>query len=434
MKTLGFDANYIVMAFRFEHNTPRGCLARSEVLLNHVFLKNRIAELGIKQWWLAEQIGVDRKTIIRWTQGQVRSIQIENAEKLAKILDCVLSDLTVKNEAEQLSTPEDQRTAAALLATSSLIEKLGPIGEWNVIEGLLKASLVPNLPLNVLGELYDQLTIASWRQSKIDQAAIYNTKTQEIAQKSGDKCLLASALLSKANIHSWRGQVSQSIAAYKQCIALEKYVEPKTLGAIYSNLGGVLYESGEVSEGENFIRKSIAVFNEFGKPINLSISHTHLAIIALQKGLVDVAETEAVISLQFAKHDDFRRGIQMVGLLQAEIASRRNQQTDAQRLIKESLAGFEALGIIEGLNFEIAGRTYRLIGKLDEAEDFLREGIKVSKSFPVYLAAIHCELAEVLRAKNSSSWVTEAQTAMNIFKQSECPKRVLEVKSRFGLK
>ncbi len=409
-------------------------MAKLEILLNHVFLKNRIAELGIKQWWLAEQIGVDRKTIIRWIQGQVRSIQIENAEKLTKILECTLLDLTLKNEAEQLSTPEDQRTAAALLTSSSLIEKLGPIGEWNVIESLLKATLVPNLPLNILGELYNQLTIASWRQSKVDQAAIYNAKTQEIARKSGDKSLLASALLSQANIHSWRAQVSQSIAAYQECITFEKFIEPKTLGATYSNLGGVLYESGEISEGENFVRKSIVIFNEFGKPTNLSISHTHLAIIALHKDLVDVAETEAQTSLQFAKQDNFRRGIQMAGLLQAEIAARRSQKTLAQKLVKESLAGFEALGIHEGLNFEIAGRTHRLIGKLDEAEDFLRQGLKISKNFPVYLASIYYELAEVLKAKSSPSWVTEAQTAIDIFLQSECPKRAQFIKSRLSLK
>lgn len=42
-----------------------------EILLNPVFLKNRILELGIKQWWLAEQVGVDRKTVIRWVQGKV---------------------------------------------------------------------------------------------------------------------------------------------------------------------------------------------------------------------------------------------------------------------------------------------------------------------------------------------------------------------------
>ncbi|MGZ5280378.1 MAG: helix-turn-helix transcriptional regulator, partial [Pseudobdellovibrionaceae bacterium] len=70
-------------------------MAKLDIRLNHVFLKNRVTELGIKQWWLAEQVGVDRKTVIRWIQGQVKSVQIENAEKLAKILDCHVDELAL---------------------------------------------------------------------------------------------------------------------------------------------------------------------------------------------------------------------------------------------------------------------------------------------------------------------------------------------------
>src|SRR6478735_23821 len=112
----------------------------SEIFLNSIFLKNKITELGIKQWWLAEQVGVDRKTVTRWLQGQVRSIQIENAETLTKILKCSTEELSLNDASEQLATPEDQKQAASLLASSSLLEKLGPIGEWNVIESLLKAT------------------------------------------------------------------------------------------------------------------------------------------------------------------------------------------------------------------------------------------------------------------------------------------------------
>lgn len=79
-------------------------MKRKELILNSIFLKNRILELGIKQWWLAEQIGVDRKTVIRWVQGQVRSIQHENAEALAQILNCKVEDLSLSDEAEQLAT------------------------------------------------------------------------------------------------------------------------------------------------------------------------------------------------------------------------------------------------------------------------------------------------------------------------------------------
>lgn len=58
-----------------EPGGPAKAMAESdELILNSIYLKNRIAELGIKQWWLAEQVDVDRKTFIRWTQGKVKSL------------------------------------------------------------------------------------------------------------------------------------------------------------------------------------------------------------------------------------------------------------------------------------------------------------------------------------------------------------------------
>lgn len=407
-------------------------MAKQEILLNHVFLKNRVTELGIKQWWLAEQVGVDRKTVIRWIQGQVRSIQRENAEKLAKILSCDISQLTVANGADQLATPQDQKQAATLLVNSSLIDKLGPVGEWNVIESLLKATVVPNLPLNVLGELYNQLTIASWRQSKIDQAAEYNTKSEEIALKTGDKELQASVFLSKANIYSWRGQTAKAIAAYHECLALEKFIEPRALGSINSNLGAVLYESGELDKGEQFIRKSIETFSGGGKPTNLSIAHCHLAMILLQRRQIDSAEYESKISIRYAEEDEYRRGQQMGKLILAEVEAIRGNKQPALDLVEAALDGFSKLGIYEGLNFEYAGRANRIIGNLDQSIKYLNEGIAASQTFPIYLAALQFELARALKQKGSG-WEESASIAMALYEKHECPARVEMIKNEFGI-
>ena len=409
-------------------------MAKQEVLLNHVFLKNRIAELGIKQWWLAEQVGVDRKTVIRWMQGQVRSIQQENAEKLAKTLDCDLSELTVVNGVDQLATAQDQKVAAALLLKSSLIDKLGPIGEWNVIDSLLKATVVPNLPLNVLGELYDQLTIASWRQSKIDQAAEYNTKSEEIAQKTGDQALRASVLLSQANIHSWRGQTAKAISSYRDCLSLEKFVERRVFGSINSNLGAVLYESGDLNGGEHFIRTAIEIFNDSGQPTNRSIARCHLARILLQKEQIDLAAHEAQASIRYAEEDDYRRGQQMGKLINAEVAARRSQKQEALRLLASALNGFAKLGIHEGLHFEYAGRVQRLVGNFDQAVSDLKEGIALSQAFPVALAALKAEQARTLKMMNSNLWKDAAAEAIAIFKAAECPLRVDMIKREFEIK
>jgi tetratricopeptide (TPR) repeat protein len=398
---------------------------RSELTLNSIYLKNRIAELGIKQWWLAEQVGVDRKTVIRWIQGKVKSIQTDNVEALAKILNCDVAELTLSNEADQLASIEDQKSAAQLLASSSLIEKLGPIGEWDVIESLLKATIVPNLPTNILGELYNQLTVASWRQSKIDQADIYNKKAEDLARRSKDKSVLAGALLSKANLFSWRGMTSKAINTYRECLALEPFIEPKTLGSTYSNLGAVLYESGDLVAGEEFQKKALDVFTFHGKPMNHSIAWCHLAMIYLQMEQLDKAKAASEKALLLAQADDYRRGIEMDKLIKAEICVRSEQNEDAERHLRSGLEGFAKLGIEEGLNYEYAGRVSRLLKKLSESEHHLRKGIALSKEFPLYQASLFYELARTLAVSEKQiEAVTSAKTAIDLYSRCEAPIRV----------
>lgn len=424
-----FELNSIILS-----NYEKGMsVAKQKILLNHIFLKNRMTELGLKQWWLAEQIGVDRKTVTRWIQGQVRSIQQENLEKLAKILACELSQLSVANGAEQLATAQDQKAAAALLVKSSLIDKLGPIGEWDVIESLLKATVVENLPLNILGEVYNQLTIASWRQSKIEQAAEYNMKSEEIAKKTDDKELLASTLISKANIFSWRGETTRAISTYRESLTLQKFIEPHTLGSTISNFGAVMYESGDLDEGERLIRRAIEIFGESGKPTNLSIAHCHLAMLLLQQNLIDRAAHEAQVSIHYAGLDEYHRGQQMGKLINAEIEARRSNRQTALILVESALAGFAKLGIREGLNFEYAGRVHRLLGNYDQAVIHLKDGITAAQAYPIYLAALQAEFARTLKLMGSDKWIDAAKNAIHVFTVKECPLRVTMIKKEFGI-
>ncbi len=403
-----------------------------EILLNSIFLKNRIAELGIKQWWLAEQVGVDRKTVIRWIQGKVKSVQIENAEALAKILSCELKELTLVDEADQLATPEDQKNAASLIAASSLMEKLGPIGEWNVIEGLLKATIVPNLPASILGQLYNQLTVASWRQSKIDQADIYNKKAEELARKCGDKGVLAGALLSKANIFSWRGNSTKAIQTYQECLSLERFIEPKIIGSTYSNLSAALYEAGDFDSAENIQKRAIDVFTFYGKPMNLSIAWCHMAMIYLQKSQFKLAGEASEKSIAFAIQDDYRRGLNIGKFINAEIYAKDGQFDKAKKEMFEGLSGFLELGIEEGLNYEFAGRISRLIGDNSASEEYLRKGVSISKEYSMYQAALLLELSKTLSTNILK--LTEAKTfakkSADLYRRCEASIRV-EMANRF---
>lgn len=195
---------------------------------------------SLKQSWIASEVGVDRKTVVRWINGQVKQIVVENAQRLSGVLQCSIEDLCGASADSLFATLEDQTQAAQLLQNSrALIERLGPTGEWALIESLLKAIVVPNLPLATLGELYAQLTVATWRQSKLEQAEIYNQKTLTIAERLQNSSLKARALMDEALLQNWRGEIPKSLDTYQKILKLDEFLTDRQRGAVRSNIGAV---------------------------------------------------------------------------------------------------------------------------------------------------------------------------------------------------
>lgn len=369
------------------------CVSEPTIVLNSAWLRNRVAELGLKQWWLAEQVGVDKKTVIRWLHGHVRSIQPGNAEALAGVLGCRVADLELPRGAVDLASADDQRRAAALLATSALLDKLGPVGEWDVIESLLKAVAVPDLPLHVLGTLYNRLCIACWRQSKIEHAEAYNRAAFDAARRCGDQALLAGAHASCANLLHWRGACAQAEAQYRAGLELARFIEPSAVGGLHCNLGASLYETGELDAGEQHLREALAHYRFGGSAMQVSIVCCHLAMLALRRGDLSAARVHTEASEAHALRADYRRGVATGAMLHAEIEARLGNLPAAHGALQRGLAAFKALGIAEGPNCEIEGRVLRLSRRPADARRALAEGLRRSAAFPLERGRLHAELA-----------------------------------------
>ena len=80
-------------------------------IATHV-LGRRVEVLGLKQWWIARELGVTRKTVSRWLTGKVKRAARENLVALAELLDCELETITERDEADVLATREEQSVAA----------------------------------------------------------------------------------------------------------------------------------------------------------------------------------------------------------------------------------------------------------------------------------------------------------------------------------
>lgn len=398
-------------------------MAEPSLTLNSAWLRNRIAELGLKQWWLAEQLLVDRKTVLRWVNGQVRTIQRDNAVALAAILQCRLEQLELPRAGVDLATPQDQHAAGRLLATSQLLERLGPIGEWDVAESLIRAVAVPGLPAHVLGELHNRLCVACWRQGKMAQAQAANDAALALAERCGDLALRAGALASRANLLHWRGDCGQALAVYREALALAAYLEPAAGAGLRNNFGASLYECGEYAAGRGELEAALAELMWLGSGMQLSVAHTHLAILALRQQQAGTAVAGArsdvlAQALAHARHAErhaevasYRRGLAMVQLLHADVAACRGEHEAAARALANGLERFAALGIDEGLNHEFAARVHRRAGALDAAGLAVQRGLRVSADFPLQHAELQLEQALVCRARGDDAGAQQALQA-----------------------
>ena len=404
------------------------------ITLNSAWLRNRVAELGLKQWWLAEQVGVDKKTVIRWLHGQVRTIQIGNATALAGVLGCRVEDLQRPRDAVDLASADDQRAAGALLATSSLLDTLGPVGEWDVIERLLKAVAVPDLPLHVLGTLYHRLSIACWRQSKLGEAEVYNRAAFDAAQRCDDKALLAGAHGTRANLLHWRGESAQAQQHWRDGLALHRFLEPTAIAGLHNNLGMDLYETGEFEAGERELLVARDLYLLAGTPMQRSINHCALAILALRRGAVDAAAPHAEAAAAHALHGDYRRGVAMGALVQADIHARRAEAAAALDALATGKAAFARLGIEEGFNREFEGRVLRLIGRADDARSALEEGLRLAAAFPVEAAWIEHELVLTQQARGDRGGaLAAARRAIERFERLGAARMVATVRAMVGM-
>lgn len=423
------------------HDNPRirravieNRVSEPTIVLNSAWLRNRIAELGLKQWWLAEQVGVDKKTVIRWMHGHVRSIQASNAAALAGVLGCRAADLELPRGAVDLATAADQRAAAALLATSSLLDKLGPVGEWDVIESLLKAVAVPDLPLHVLGTLYNRLCIACWRQDKMAQAEAYNDAAFDAARRCGDQALLAGAHASRANLLHWRGSCVQARVHYRAGLELARFIEPAAIGGLHCNLGASLYETGNLDAGEQELSEALAHYRFCGSAMQLSIAHCHLAMLALRRGDLPAARVHTEASEAHALQADYRRGVATGALLHADIDARLGNASAAQGALERGLAAFTALGISEGPNCEIEGRVMRLLQRPVEARRALAEGLRLSAAFPLELGRLHAELALAERDEGEADCAqASARQAIGLFLACDALRLAEAVAEAFAL-
>lgn len=192
--------------------------------LNAPALASRIREQGVKQYMLARTIGVEPLTVNRWLTGKVKRISRDNLARLAQALGCSADALSYADEADVHATQVEQSQAARMLVEPRAETMFRLTGDFELYEKLLKAVMHPNLPLGELCDVYNQLTKASLRQQKFEDAREYARLTLEYAQRCGNTEREFSALSNLAAIEGETGALGRARSQLEHIVSFAESV------------------------------------------------------------------------------------------------------------------------------------------------------------------------------------------------------------------
>ncbi len=343
--------------------------------LNADYVVRRIDELGLRRWWIAEQTGVDRRTLHRWLAGKTGRIPGEKLRELARMLDTDVADLLLVSE-PLLATPSDQVRAAKSLLDSQLLETVMPSHQFALFEQLAKGLVVPGLSDGDLGQLYMALALALFRQSKLNDAFHYAALARQIADTTADRPLQLRADMQLAFREYVRGNYERAIERDEANLRLSQALEDTRLtAACLSNLGDQYREFGWFERSEACQREAIRLYEQEQIPASLVFCHLGLVMLGQDRQDYEMAQYHLRVARDIAADADFQRGLADCDLFESVTLAETGQSNMAMARLTAALDGYQRLNIREPRTHAMAARVYRLAGRRRDARQSLQRGL-----------------------------------------------------------
>lgn len=329
----------------------------------------------------------------------MKRVDPDNAAGLARLLDCDLKDL-VAGDGEVYATAEDQRHAAELLEHGDLIRHLSPSDSWELAEGLIRSSMLPDLPLQRLGRLYNLLSTTVWRQGRYDQAAELAQHARTIAARINDRAIDHKASYNIATIESIRGRLHSAMRTLARCVEQPEHFESdRDFGLALANLAATGLDLAEFDQEMKYHHMALAVFERLDLSYNQSISWLNIGIEHAELGRVAKAEAACRASIRLADAASYPRGRFTGQAYLAGVRALAGDTNEARSLIRESMDGLASFKVYAVGVHEVEARVARLAGDLDEAEAAMDRALPLVNDFPVQLGALHMERARLANAR-----------------------------------
>lgn len=246
------------------------------LLINVTAVENKVAELGLKQWWLAEKLGVSERSVLRWLNGQVKKVHVDSLTALAGLLNSSLDDITVNDESMVYASSEMQKQAAQMIEEANLYEVFAGRNQWPLFESIIKSTMHPNLPLHRLGLMYILIAMAKLKQNDLDSALTYSQRAKEIGIKTNNRILLARSEAIAGRCHSTNGRFKDAVASWEKYKEHSDYLDQEARTEIEMDFAAIFQHQCDFETAVSILRNSISFFKEAKDFKNLATAYVNL--------------------------------------------------------------------------------------------------------------------------------------------------------------
>lgn len=367
------------------------------LLLNAHALAQQLSAQGMEQWWVAERLGVSRRSVNRWLSGAVKRINRDNLQQLARLLGCGEEALLAPGEEEVFATRADQALAMQELLSS---EAVFHAAEQNSLyETMLRAVLHPGLSLYQRCVLFTRLMVAAAKQGKFEASRRYAQLALDCARAGNDSAYEHAIHINLGAMEAEAGNLGEARRLFETTLATQATVgKPHHLVSITNNLGNLLRLQGELEAARHCSTEAVRLAESGGRAMQLLNALISLADLELD--CRDWAAARIVLLQALAldcRPPQVRRQAE-ARLSLAVIDAEEGQPAKALAALAVELPLLRSYDYFSQPPQLNAARILRLAGKLDAARKELDEGLLASTTRRYELPLLLLELARVERA------------------------------------
>jgi len=235
------------------------------VFLNIHIIRKRISELGLKHYWLAEEIPVDRRTLMRWLNGQISQVARERAEKLSTLLELSLEEITLDRSAPaQLKVFDWEKKTVDILKSGELINhfRLSP-NSWDLFLPLI-ALISQDSKNPKISELsLHQLGMAAMQKGDLNLAYQILQKSQDLAVKNNSLPILITNMALLGNWYMENEQLDLALGHLESAYAKKGNLLPYYRYQVVIDLANAYHLYGNYTKSLAILEKQLNIVDKF---------------------------------------------------------------------------------------------------------------------------------------------------------------------------